>query len=111
MARLKAIALRLPTLRAQRVKPAGEAPNPDATPRQRGRPWQRRRDRQLQQQPLCASCARRGITTLAREVDHKVPLHRGGKDDETNMQSLCIPCHKAKTAAERGGYRIPTAAA
>jgi 5-methylcytosine-specific restriction protein A len=39
----------------------------------------------------------------AQEVDHVVPLWDGGADDETNYQSLCVECHKVKTAAEAGG--------
>ena len=34
------------------------------------------------------------------EVDHIVPLVDGGSHDMTNLQSLCTPCHKRKTAAE-----------
>jgi 5-methylcytosine-specific restriction endonuclease McrA len=34
------------------------------------------------------------------EADHIVPLHLGGEDTIDNMQCLCIPCHKIKTAAE-----------
>jgi 5-methylcytosine-specific restriction endonuclease McrA len=29
-----------------------------------------------------------------------VPLHRGGTNDASNLQSLCKDCHAAKTAAE-----------
>ncbi|MDR8330758.1 HNH endonuclease, partial [Acinetobacter baumannii] len=25
---------------------------------------------------------------------------RGGTDDESNLQSLCVPCHKKKTQQE-----------
>ncbi|MCH2187426.1 HNH endonuclease [Myxococcota bacterium] len=34
------------------------------------------------------------------EVDHIIPLVDGGSHDMTNLQSLCTPCHKRKTAAE-----------
>jgi 5-methylcytosine-specific restriction protein A len=37
---------------------------------------------------------------LQLEVDHIVNRARGGLDDEENLQALCIPCHKQKTAAE-----------
>lgn len=30
-------------------------------------------------------------------VDHMVPLALGGADDLSNMQALCIVCHKEKT--------------
>ena len=35
------------------------------------------------------------------QVDHRVPLGKGGADDPSNMQWLSTPEHKAKTAAER----------
>lgn len=31
------------------------------------------------------------------DVDHIIPLETGGKDDESNFQLLCKPCHKLKT--------------
>jgi len=34
------------------------------------------------------------------EVDHIVPLVDGGSHDLDNLQTLCSPCHRAKTAAE-----------
>jgi len=42
------------------------------------------------------------------ELDHVVPLVDGGSHDPSNLQTLCTPCHKRKTAAEavvRGGRR------
>ena len=36
------------------------------------------------------------------EVDHVVPLHRGGADDiDTNAMALCPNCHRDKTQKER----------
>lgn len=58
------------------------------------------RKRVLQAQPLCVECLRQGRTSLATEVDHKVPLWQGGSDDpwsDQNRQGLCRDCHKAKT--------------
>lgn len=34
------------------------------------------------------------------QVDHIIPLHRGGPDQESNMQTVCIPCHLLKTQQE-----------
>ena len=34
------------------------------------------------------------------ELDHIVPLIDGGSHDLDNLQTLCTPCHKTKTAAE-----------
>ena len=31
------------------------------------------------------------------ELDHKVPLQRGGRNEWTNYQVLCLPCHDGKT--------------
>lgn len=45
----------------------------------------------------CAGCGR--ITT-ALEVDHVVPLWKGGADTDGNLQCLCRECHSAKTASE-----------
>lgn len=33
-------------------------------------------------------------------ADHRVPLADGGTHDAPNLQVLCVPCHKAKTALE-----------
>ena len=34
------------------------------------------------------------------ELDHIIPLHRGGSNESENLQLLCVDCHRAKTAAE-----------
>jgi len=34
------------------------------------------------------------------ELDHIVPLVDGGTHDDDNLQTLCTPCHKRKTAGE-----------
>ena len=60
----------------------------------------RRREAWLKAHPLCVYCEAYGRVTMANELDHIVPLSRGGADDESNLQGLCSPCHKAKTAAE-----------
>jgi len=36
------------------------------------------------------------------EVDHITPLSLGGAESDSNRQTLCIECHKAKTAGEAG---------
>ncbi len=46
----------------------------------------------------CAAC---GVTHRKQwELDHIVPLIDGGGFDLENMQTLCIPCHRQKTAQE-----------
>ena len=63
----------------------------------------RTRSAWLSAHPLCKHCVAEGRVTAATEVDHVVPLHQGGADDESNFQSLCNDCHKAKTAQEARG--------
>ena len=33
----------------------------------------------------------------AMELDHKIPKARGGADEISNFQVLCLPCHDGKT--------------
>lgn len=84
-----------------------------------GSRWQKARAGFLATHPLCAQCQRQGQVTAATVVDHIVP-HRlsfaQNADqqarahalfwDSSNWQSLCKPCHDAKTAQEVGfcGY-------
>ena len=43
---------------------------------------------------LCAKC---GVEALAGEYDHAISLVLGGENRESNLQLLCVPCHRAKT--------------
>lgn len=57
-------------------------------------------------------CARCSTTRGPFEADHEVPLWRGGSKRKSNVQVLCQPCHKRKTAreaAERARLRKRTA--
>lgn len=89
----------------------------DASDPREARRRVRRRDR-----TVCAHCRLdtnalrrrvrgRGRTRILREkgfvprrslweLDHIVPLVDGGTHDLDNLQTLCTPCHKKKTAAE-----------
>lgn len=49
---------------------------------------------------LCVLCQAAGRVEAAHQVDHRIPVSEGGTDHPDNLQSLCIPCHKTKTAAE-----------
>lgn len=62
--------------------------------------WRKLRNRRLKEEPLCRHCAAKGFITPAVQVDHIKPRAEGGKDEWDNTQSLCLPCHKAKTAEE-----------
>ena len=37
----------------------------------------------------------------AYDLDHRVPLWKGGEDTEDNLQALCPACHRVKTDMER----------
>ena len=53
-------------------------------------------------QPLCPHCQADGFTVAGAEVDHIVPLSKGGAlMDRANLQHLCAACHKAKTRQQR----------
>lgn len=71
----------------------------------RGRALQSRRERWLRMHPLCVMCEREGRTTAADEVDHIVALRDGGIEHESNLQSLCLAHHSAKSAREQANRR------
>ena len=53
---------------------------------------------------LCQECKRKGRVRAGADVDHIIPLHLGGSDEESNKELLCKPCHDDKSkreAAER----------
>lgn len=45
----------------------------------------------------CALCTR---GAKPGQADHKVAIILGGENRETNLQWLCVSCHKAKTKAD-----------
>ena len=71
-----------------------------ATRKRYGRAWKRIRDRFIKVNPLCEECKRKGKLTKAQEVHHILPLARGGTHDESNLMSICTPCHSSITARE-----------
>ena len=82
--------------------------------RTRGRRWMRMRNLVLIEEPVCMVCGRRAAT----QVDHKIPLSKGGTDDRDNLQGICDGCHDDKTNKDLGmkhrveqvgldGYPIP----
>lgn len=62
--------------------------------------WRKIRNAYIQAHPLCEHCQENGRVTPAQEVDHIIPLERGGTHTEANLQALCKPCHSSKTARE-----------
>lgn len=68
------------------------------TPRQRGSGWVKTRSRiLLRDQYTCRRC---GAVSQLHEVDHITPLEQGGSNADCNLQTLCRPCHRAKTEDE-----------
>jgi 5-methylcytosine-specific restriction protein A len=57
--------------------------------------------------PCCAECGR---VDGDWEADHIVPLVDGGLHCPTNIQRLCVECHRAKTALEAVARRSPVTA-
>lgn len=65
--------------------------------------WRHRvRPAKLKMNPLCEICLEQDILTDAKEIDHIVPISRGGDPfDLRNLQSLCSSCHSRKSASEK----------
>jgi 5-methylcytosine-specific restriction protein A len=42
-------------------------------------------------------CAKCGLEANSSQYDHAISLILGGENRESNIQLLCVPCHKAKT--------------
>jgi len=77
--------------------------------RERGYGWTWRKIRKqilARDNYLCQPCLRAGRLTPAKEVDHIIPKAKGGKDDNDNLQSICVACHKEKTARENGSRKV-----
>ena len=69
--------------------------------RLQGRHLQKRNTRiKLRDGYTCQACGR---VTEDGEVDHVVPLSKGGSDGDDNCRWTCIPCHAEKSARESGG--------
>lgn len=91
------VAMKLRTLRPRVAEVANRQFGIAGTARIRGGRLQRIRRDHFQRNPLCKRCEARGLVALAVEIDHVIPLHKGGADDESNRQGLCADCHRAKT--------------
>lgn len=76
-----------------------------------GATWEKLRKRVIARaKGLCEKCAREGRVGPGRDVDHVVSKAKATRlgwsqariDNLSNLQYLCEPCHKEKTAAEQG---------
>lgn len=68
-----------------------------------GNAWDKLRKQILERDcGLCQVCATAGRVSIANAVDHIKPKTKGGTDAESNLQSICEPCHDIKTAADEG---------
>ena len=68
-----------------------------------GRPWRRLRDAVLLRDGYCCKACGRVCLPSDLCADHIVNKARGGSDDLDNLQTLCVDCHKVKTARESRG--------
>ena len=57
-----------------------------------------------QQSWKCNIC--KGILNHTYEIDHIVPLYKGGTNQYTNLQALCRDCHANKTYTDRENKSI-----
>ncbi|ORE33782.1 HNH endonuclease [Pseudomonas aeruginosa] len=73
--------------------------------RLKGRALQDRRLKVWSRNPCCAMCGKLCDFPSGFELDHKIPLFKGGEDTEQNCQVLCSGpdgCHAKKTNADLG---------
>lgn len=71
--------------------------------------WRELRVKKLNNNPLCESCLRKGITRAASCVHHITPVESAKSDADavalcysySNLQSLCRECHNEIHIAER----------
>lgn len=62
------------------------------------KPWREARAAQLRREPYCCICAKINIQRRASEVDHIVPVVRGGAPfHPSNLRSMCKTHHSQKT--------------
>jgi 5-methylcytosine-specific restriction protein A len=76
-----------------------------------GAAWDKIRVRILRRDcGMCQPCKAAGRVTLATQVDHIISKAKAATlgwsqaqiDAPTNLQAICVPCHKLKTKIEQG---------
>jgi 5-methylcytosine-specific restriction protein A len=60
------------------------------------------REKVLRLGPHCVECYKKGKVIPGTEVDHIIPVFKGGTDDLDNLQVLCHEHHAEKTRADLG---------
>lgn len=81
---------------------------PDTRPSAETRKADRRRVALLKRRlyhrdPTCQAC-RAAVPFARAELDHVIPLWKGGVSEEGNLQILCAFCHAEKTATDQRDY-------
>lgn len=97
---LSSLPQRTATLTSRLRRLPKPAPEPMGTKRISGGGWQKFRRRWLAHHPYCVHCSTESRPVIGCEVDHIKPLWEGGLNVDSNYQTLCIPCHEAKSAEE-----------
>lgn len=65
--------------------------------RLRGRAGTDLRRQRIANEPYCRDCFAHGVTRPSEQVDHIIPIAKGGTDNEDNIRCLCRECHAART--------------
>lgn len=76
---------------------------PGQTQRIRGSALQKIRDRILRRDNglcQCDTCKAQGRDLPAHEVEHRIPLWKGGVEHDDNRYAINRDCHKVKTSQE-----------
>lgn len=64
--------------------------------------WRRLRAIQLNNEPCCEECRRKGRIRAATVADHVIAIQDGGEAwNIDNLQSMCAPCHNRKSGKEK----------
>lgn len=48
----------------------------------------------------CTACGKSARNGAVLEVDHIVPISKGGKSDDSNLRSLCTTCNRGKGSGQ-----------